>query len=129
MEVVANKNCAGIIAGSRACERETGVLCTNPRLSPSSLHEKTLCDHQCFSAIAAAESKKAAAEKDAGPVCRPTISECFFAIAARESKKAAAEENARLVCRPKLSEPACVPPEAAASVGNLARKRADAAES
>ena len=90
MEVVANKNCAGIIAGSRACERETGVLCTNPRPPPPSLHEKTLCDHQFFSAIAAAESKKAAAEKDA-----------------------------RLVCRPKMSEPACVPPEAAASVDNL----------
>jgi hypothetical protein len=91
MEVVANKNCAGIIAGSLACERETGVLCTIPRPFPPSLHEKTLCDHQCFSAIAAAESKKAAAEKDAGPVCRPTISERFSAFAAAESKKAAAE--------------------------------------
>jgi hypothetical protein len=47
------------------------------------------------------------------------MSEWFFAIAAAESKKAAAEENARLVCRPKLSEPACMPPEAAVSVDNL----------
>ena len=90
MEVVANKNCAGIIAGSLACERERGVLCTNPRPPPPSLHEKTLCDHQCFSAIAAAESKEAAARMDA-----------------------------RLVCIPKLSDPACVPPEAAASVDSL----------
>ena len=60
-----------------------------------------------------------AAEKEAGPVCRPTMSEWLFAIAAAESKKAAAEENARLVCRPKLSEPACMPPEAAVSVDNL----------
>jgi hypothetical protein len=111
MEVVANENCwcyaetchcAGIIAGCIACEHGGGVLCKILRSPLQRYHRKALCD-ACTN-------------------CGVTR----LCLACPESKKAAAEKDARLVCRPKMSEPACVPPEAAASVDNLARKRADA---
>jgi hypothetical protein len=56
---------------------------------------------------------------------KPVCASCVGCVVTRlcpkcpESVKAAAEEVARLQCSPCLSEPACVPPEAAASFDTL----------
>ena len=104
MEGVANENqwctllgchCAGISAGCEACKHYHGRLCTVDRSTLQKLFPKPVC--------------KACIECGVTRLCP----------GCPESKAAAAEKEARLVCSPCMSEPACVPPEAAASFDTL----------